>query len=164
MTLLRPQDNVPARIAPMPPAYGIVGRAAAGASVALYTCTIDSHIAGATLTVLRDFASAQGWTSVLEAYDLAPLTTPRNRRTGWRTVEDALTRGEATGFIAPSEQEIASHPADWTALRCWLIDLPAFAVYPGRRTAPQTPPPCGPTRTPSFRSACGRWRERHAPT
>jgi hypothetical protein len=105
----------------------------------LYTCTIDSAIATRTLTVLRTFASAQGWTAVQEAYDLAPLGSPRHRRTGWQTIEQALIRGDATGFVAPSEQEIACHPADRAALRGWIIDQSAFAVYP-RPAAPSAGP------------------------
>ncbi|WP_128380400.1 ATP-binding protein [Streptomyces cavernae] len=139
MSHLRPHTGIPEHVAPLPPACSIVGSASAGARVVLYTCAIDSAIATRTLTVLRAFASAQGWTAVHEAYDLAPLGTPRHRRTGWRAIEQALICGDATGFVAPSEQEIACHPADRAALRGWIIDQSAFAVYP-RPPAPSAGP------------------------
>ncbi|MFD7137835.1 ATP-binding protein [Streptomyces sp. NPDC059894] len=139
MTPLRPRADIPEQVAPLPPACSIVGSVSAGARVVLYTCTIDSAIATRTLAVLHAFASAQGWTVVHEAYDLATLGSPRHRRTGWRAVEQALVRSEATGFVAPSEQEIACHPADRAALRGWIIDQSAFAVYP-RPAAPSAGP------------------------
>ncbi|WP_406482526.1 ATP-binding protein [Streptomyces sp. NBC_01615] len=112
------------------PPYDVVGAVSDSARVVLYTTSFDSQIATKTLTVLRAFADAQGWTVVHELYDLAPLDTPRRHRTAWRTVEHALTTGEADGVVAPAEQEIAPHPGDRTALRVWLLDVPAFAVYP----------------------------------
>ncbi|GGX58005.1 ATP-binding protein [Streptomyces chartreusis] len=130
MTPLRRRSGIPARTAPLPPAGNLVGRAATGAHVVLYTCTIDAHIAGAKLSALRAFASALGWTVRHEAYDLAPLGTPRSRRAGWAAVERALTTRDATGFVAPSEQEIACHPAERAGLRGWITELSAFAAYP----------------------------------
>lgn len=130
MTSLRPHAHIPEPVAPFPPPCSIVGSASAGARVVLYTCAIDSGIATRSLTVLRTFATAQGWTAVHEAYDVAPIGTARHLRTGWRAIEQALHRGDATGFIAPAEQEIACRPADRAALRGWIIDLGAFAVYP----------------------------------
>ena len=122
---------------PFAPRHKTVGTPSDSARVVLYTDTFDSHIAAKTLDVLGDFAHAQGWTVVHELYDLAPLDTPRRRRTGWRTVEHVLMTGAADGLVAPAEQEIAWHPGDRTALRVWLLGLSAFAVYPqaGQRHA-----------------------------
>lgn len=33
-------------------------------------------------------------------------------------------------MVAPAEHEIAWHPGDRTALRVWLLGVPAFAAYP----------------------------------
>ncbi|MGI5380721.1 hypothetical protein ACQEV2_42345 [Streptomyces sp. CA-251387] len=112
-----------------PPPHG-VGMPATDAHVLLYTATFDSGIAAKTLAVLREFAHAQGWTVVHELYDLIPPGTPRRHRIAWCAVERALTQGEATGVVAPAEQEIACHPEDRTALREWLLGVPAFAAYP----------------------------------
>ncbi|MDF3141078.1 MULTISPECIES: ATP-binding protein [unclassified Streptomyces] len=107
-----------------------VGTIADAPSVVLYTCTFTSQVAAHALAALRDFAVYQGWTVVHEVYDLAPLDSPRRRRTGWRTVEHALSRGDASGLLAPAEQEIAWYPGDRMALRTWLLSVPAFAAYP----------------------------------
>ncbi|MFC7267176.1 ATP-binding protein [Streptomyces lutosisoli] len=115
---------------PAAPSHKVVGTVPGHARVVLYTSSCDSKIALSALTVLSDFAFRQGWTVVQEVYDLAPLDVPRHRRTGWRTVEQILTNGEDTGLVAPAEQEIAWHPGDRTALRVWLLGLPAFAAYP----------------------------------
>ncbi|WP_328974171.1 hypothetical protein [Streptomyces canus] len=115
----------------LPPACSIVGRPTREAHVALYTCAGDTESATRTLAALHTFAAAQGWTAVHEAHDLAPLTTQRRGRTGWRTIERALTDGSATGLVAQTEQEIASRPADRASLRTWITDLEAFAVYTG---------------------------------
>ncbi|MFF8932298.1 ATP-binding protein [Streptomyces longwoodensis] len=141
MTHFRPRAGLPEQVAPFPPAGSTVGSASVGARVVLYTCTTDSAIANRTLAVLRVFASAQGWTAVHELYDLAPPGSPRHRRTGWRTLEQALERGDATGFIAPTEQEIASHPADRATLRGWITNQSAFAFYPRPTTLSAGPAP-----------------------
>ncbi|MDV9169829.1 hypothetical protein R6V09_06720 [Streptomyces sp. W16] len=99
----------------------------------LYTCTFDSAVAAKALSALSDFAERRGWTVVHELYDLAPLDSPRRHRTAWRTVEHALAGGGATGIVAPAEQEIAWYPGDRTALRAWLLGVPAFAAYPQAR-------------------------------
>ncbi|MER5218598.1 ATP-binding protein [Streptomyces sp. NPDC002838] len=104
--------------------------APAGADVVLYTTSVDSRIAVQTLAALRDFASQQGWTVTREAYDLAPLHFPARRRTGWRTVERLLATGEVAGLVVPAEHEVAITTAEQTALREWLLSLPAFAAYP----------------------------------
>ncbi|MFE2968308.1 ATP-binding protein [Streptomyces sp. NPDC059340] len=130
-------DNAVRPSAALP--YEPVGTPSDSAHVVLYTSTFDSQIAVRTLTVLHDFASRQGWTVAHELYDLAPLDLPRRRRTGWWTVERILTEGKAGGVVAPAEQEIAWHPGDRTALRVWLLGVPAFAAYPqaGRRSSPR---------------------------
>lgn len=110
--------------------YQIVGTLSPSARVVLYTSSCDSQIAVKALGVLRDFAERMGWSVVHELYDLAPLDLPRRRRTGWLTIEHALSRGDADGVIAPAEQEIAWHPGDRTALRVWLLEASAFAIYP----------------------------------
>lgn len=125
----RPTSAPPAQLPAAPP-YETVGAISDTPRVVLYTCTFDSQVAANALSALRDFAAHQGWAAVHEIYDLAPLDTPRRRRIGWLTVERALARGEATGLLAPSEQEIAWHPGDRTALRVWLLGVPAFAAYP----------------------------------
>jgi len=89
------------------PPYDVVGTFSDRARVVLYTSSCDSKIALSALTVLSDFAFRQGW-----------------------TVVQILTNGEDTGLVAPAEQEIAWHPGDRTALRVWLLGLPAFAAYP----------------------------------
>lgn len=104
--------------------------APAGADVVLYTTSVNSRIATQMLAALRDFAEQQGWTVAHEAYDLAPLHIPAGLRTGWRTVQRLLARGEATGLVAPAEHEVATTPAEQRALREWLLSLPAFAAYP----------------------------------
>ncbi|MFE1839830.1 hypothetical protein [Streptomyces sviceus] len=114
-----------------PPECGIVGRPTRGAHVVLYTCAGDTESATRTLAALRAFAAAQGWTAVHEAHDLAPLTTPRRGRTGWRTIEHALSDGSAAGLLAQTEQEIASRAAERASLRTWITEREAFAVYTG---------------------------------
>ncbi|MDH6604534.1 hypothetical protein M2164_000169 [Streptomyces sp. SAI-208] len=118
-------------IPPLPPACTIVGRPAREARVVVYTCAADAESANRTLAALKTFAGTQNWTTAHEAYDLVPLTTSRRARTGWRTVERALTDGSARGLIAQSEQEIASRSADRISLRTFIIDREAFAVYLG---------------------------------
>ncbi|HKR50962.1 MAG TPA: hypothetical protein VJT72_15535 [Pseudonocardiaceae bacterium] len=100
----------------------------------LYTCGFASPAAVSALSVLCDVAVREGWAVVGEAYDLAPLDTPRRRRIGWRSVERVLAGGWATGLLAPAEQEIAWYPGDRTAWRGWLLNMPAFAAYPTART------------------------------
>lgn len=144
--VMRPAANPVACWPPGTPPEGCLQREIVGAvptsdraHVVLYTSSCDSTIAVSTLTVLSDFAVRKGWTVVQELYDLAPLDVPRRRRTGWRTVEQILTNGEAAGLVAPAEQEIAWHPGDRTALRVWLLGVPAFAAYPqaGRHSSPR---------------------------
>ncbi|MFE9647489.1 hypothetical protein ACFYO0_25900 [Streptomyces sp. NPDC006365] len=127
----------PASAALVAPPYDVVGTVCDSARVVLYTANSDSQIATKSLTALRDFARAQGWTIVHELYDLAPLDTPRRHRAAWCTVERALHAGEANGVVAPAEQEIAWNPGDRPALRVWLLGIPAFAVFPqvGQRRA-----------------------------
>ncbi|MEU0896787.1 hypothetical protein [Streptomyces massasporeus] len=107
-----------------------VQAAPAGANIVLYTTSVDSRIAVRTLATLRDFVTQQGWAVTHEAYDLAPLHLPARLRTGWRTVEHLLATGEAAGLVVPAEHEVATTPAEQTALREWLLSLPAFAAYP----------------------------------
>ncbi|MFI6341078.1 hypothetical protein [Streptomyces sp. NPDC050535] len=102
----------------------------ASTGVVLYTTSPTSQTAAHTLAALRDFAEQQGWTVAHEAYDLAPLHVALRLRTGWRTVERTLATGESDGLLAPSEHEVATTPAEQTALRGWLLSLPAFAAYP----------------------------------
>lgn len=106
-----------------------VGTPSKDATVVLYTATGDSQIATKTLSALRECARRQGWAVTQELYDLAPLGTPRCHRTAWRAVEHALTQGEAMGVVAPAEHEIAWHAAERTALRAWLLSVPAFALF-----------------------------------
>lgn len=127
------------------PHYQVVGALSPSARVVLYTSSCDSQIAVKALSVLRDFADRMGWTVVHALYDLAPLDVPRRRRTGWLTIERALTRGEADGVVAPAEQEIAWHPGDRTALRVWLLEAAAFAIYPH----PAGQPSAGPDEVPA---------------
>ncbi|EST17998.1 hypothetical protein M878_45865 (plasmid) [Streptomyces roseochromogenus subsp. oscitans DS 12.976] len=115
----------------------------------LYTCAFDSQIANRALAVLHDFAARRGWNVVHDLYDLAALDTPRQRRTGWRTVEHELTSGAATGVVAPAEQEIAWYPGDRIALRVWLLGIPAFAVYPQAGSCLRTPDVAGAVALPS---------------
>ncbi|MFI1169160.1 ATP-binding protein [Streptomyces sp. NPDC020801] len=123
------------------------------ASVVLYTCAFNSQIANRALAVLHDFAAQRGWTVAHELYDLAPLDTPRQHRTGWHTVEHELTSGAATGVVAPAEQEIAWYPGDRIALRAWLLGIPAFAVYPQAGVCLRTPDTAGAGALPSGASA-----------
>jgi hypothetical protein len=136
VTLLRPHTDAPARIAPIPPASGIVGRAAAGAHVALYTTSVNSRVASLTLAVLAEFATQQGWSVAHEAYDLAPLHVPARLRTGWRSVAHRLDTRTVVGVVVPAEHEIARNPREQSALHQWLLGIPAFAAYPyaGRQT------------------------------
>ncbi|WP_048581661.1 ATP-binding protein [Streptomyces viridochromogenes] len=129
--------NLSTAAIPSKPTHDIVGMPPSDAQVILYTAAFDSQIAVKTLAVLREFAYAQGWTVVHELYDLVPPGTPRRHRTAWCAVERALTQGEVTGVVAPAEQEIAWHPGDRTALRVWLLGVPAFAAYPHAGRRPQ---------------------------
>ncbi|GHE14791.1 ATP-binding protein [Streptomyces alanosinicus] len=134
---------------PARPPYEAVGTLSDTASVVLYTRAFTSQIASHTLMALQDFAVQQGWTVVHEVYDLAPLESARRHRTGWRTVERALVRGEATGLLAPAEQEIAWYAGDRVALRVWLLGIPAFAVYPQAGSCLRTPDTAGAVALPS---------------
>ncbi|MGW1364733.1 hypothetical protein ACWCQP_45925 [Streptomyces chartreusis] len=107
-----------------------VGTPTHGAHVVLYTAASESRAAVTTLSTLSEFAHAQGWTVVQELYDLAPLGAPRRHRIAWPATERILVQGEATGVVAPDEHEIAWKPAERTALRQWLLEVPAFAVFP----------------------------------
>ncbi|MDN3026026.1 ATP-binding protein [Streptomyces sp. S.PB5] len=107
--------------------------------VALYTSSQDSGAATRALSALRGFAVRQGWRVVHEAYDLAPPVSPPQHRVGWRTTRRLLATGTAVGLVVPSEHEIAEHLGDRTALRTWLLSIPAFAVFPDGRTGPHTP-------------------------
>ncbi|WP_316779736.1 ATP-binding protein [Streptomyces sasae] len=115
------------------PHQGRADGAPSGVDVVLYTTSVNSRIAIQTLASLRDFAEEQGWTVAYELYDLAPLHFPARLRTGWRTVAHLLATGEAAGLVAPAEREVATTPAEQTALRDWLLKLPAFAAYPHTR-------------------------------
>ncbi|MEV5880667.1 hypothetical protein AB0L75_42150 [Streptomyces sp. NPDC052101] len=125
------------------------GTAGDSASVVLYTCAFDSRIANRALAVLHDFAAQRGWTVVHELFDLAPLDTARQRRTGWRTVEQELLGGAAAGVVASAEHEIAWYPGDRVALRVWLLGIPAFAVYPQAGSCLRTPDTAGAVALPS---------------
>ncbi|WP_180686612.1 ATP-binding protein [Streptomyces gossypiisoli] len=131
------------------PLYTPAEAAPAGAAVVLYTTSVDSRIADRTLATLRDFATQQGWTVTHEAYDLAPLHLPARLRTGWRTVEHLLATGEAAGLVVPAEHEVATTPAEQTALREWLLSLPAFAAYPHAGHHRALPPVNDPSDAPA---------------
>ncbi|OIK06446.1 hypothetical protein BIV23_08020 [Streptomyces monashensis] len=96
----------------------------------LYTTSLSSRAAGQTLASLREFAAQQGWAVAHEVYDLAPLRIPARLRTGWCTAMRLLAMGQVTGLVAPAEREVAGTHAEQTALREWLLGLPAFAAYP----------------------------------
>ncbi|MFI9616880.1 hypothetical protein ACIHCM_35285 [Streptomyces sp. NPDC052023] len=130
------------------PLHTTAEAAPAGADVVLYTTSVDSRIAVRTLATLRDFATQQGWTVTHEAYDLAPLHLPARLRTGWRTVEHLLATGEAAGLVVPAEHEVATTPAEQTALREWLLSLPAFAAYPHAGHHRTLPPVSEPSDAP----------------
>ncbi|MFG2386707.1 ATP-binding protein [Streptomyces avermitilis] len=126
---------------PAGPQAPSLGTAQAGAHVALYTTSVNSRVAVHTLGALAEFAAQQGWTVVHEAYDLAPLHVPARLRTGWRSVTQLLDTGKAAGLVVPAEQEIARNPREQSALREWLLSIPAFAAYPhaGHHTASLPP-------------------------
>ncbi|MER6205958.1 hypothetical protein [Streptomyces sp. NPDC001642] len=107
-----------------------VGNVQAGADVVLYTSSVNSRVAGRAIAALAEFAAQQGWTTVHEAYDLAPLHVPARLCTGWRTVTHLLDTGAAAGLVVPAEHEIARTAGEQTALRQWLLNIPAFAAYP----------------------------------
>jgi hypothetical protein len=79
-----------------------------------------------------------GESVVHEAYDLAPLHVPARQRTGWRSIAHLLDTGAVAGLVVPAEHEIARNPSEQSALRQWLLSIPAFAAYPhaGRHQAP----------------------------
>ncbi|WP_143076782.1 hypothetical protein [Streptomyces sp. MUSC 14] len=79
---------------------------------------------------MREFAAQQGWSVAHEVYDLAPLRVPARLRTGWGTVMRLLAMGQVRGLVAAAEREVAGTRAEQTALRAWLLGLPAFAAYP----------------------------------
>lgn len=112
------------------PSAPTVGAAPAHADVAIYTTSVDPRIVGQTLAKLAEYAADQGWTVVHEAYDLAPLHVPAHLRTGWRSITQLLNTGTAAGLVVPAEHEIARNPSEQSALRQWLLSIPAFAAFP----------------------------------
>lgn len=107
------------------PLHTTARAAPAGADVVLYTTSVDSRIAVRTLAPLRDFATQQGGPSRMRH----TIWRRSTYRPGWRTVEHLLATGEAAGLVIPAEHEVATTPAEQTALREWLLSLPAFAAY-----------------------------------
>jgi hypothetical protein len=116
--------------------------------VVLYTTSLSSRTAGRTLASLREFAGQRGWAVAHEVYDLAPLRVPARLRTGWCTVMRLLAMGQVTGLVAPAEREVAGTRAEQTALREWLLGLPAFAAYPRTTRHPTSPAAAMPTGVP----------------
>ncbi|MEV4874296.1 hypothetical protein [Streptomyces syringium] len=98
-------------------------------TVGLYACVYDDRDPEAVIEALRKHAEARDWVVHNALYDTSDITSDRGSRESWPKVERLLQEGQVSGFVAPTEDEIAFSPQDKAQVRNWLLELPAFASY-----------------------------------